>query len=198
MMGPIWILNEGWPRAFWCSYLVFGLFETWVWLRDRRAASGRSADKGSLGAVVLLLIAGIFAAFYVSHAFEFARLVVWEPAWRAPALVLIWLGLALRLWAILTLGAFFRVTVHLQDGHRMITAGPYRIVRNPAYLGSLMTLVGIGLGLGNWLSVLALLVAGLLAFGWRIRVEDAALTARFGEEHRAYRKRKAALIPFVW
>lgn len=197
-MDQVWLLSDGWPRAFWSSYLVFGLFETWVWLRDRRAASGTSADKGSLGAVVLVIIAGIFAAFYVSHTFEFARLVAWKAEWRALALVLIWGGLALRLWAILTLGAFFRVTVHLQDGHRMITTGPYRIVRNPAYLGSLLTLVGVGLGLGNWLSVLALFVAGLIAFGWRIRVEDAALTARFGDEHRIYRKRKAALIPFVW
>ena len=71
-------------------------------------------------------------------------------------------------------------------------------MRNPAYLGNLLTLVGVGLGLGNWLSVLALFLAGLIAFGWRIRVEDAAMTARFGDEHVAYRKRKAALIPFVW
>ena len=147
---------------------------------------------------MLVIIAGVFTAFYVSNAFEFTHIFAWKAEWRALALVLIWGGLALRLWAILTLGAFFRVTVHLQDGHRMITTGPYRIVRNPAYLGSLLTLVGVGLGLGNWLSVLALLVAGLIAFGWRIRVEDAAMTARFGQDHVAYRKRKAALIPFVW
>jgi protein-S-isoprenylcysteine O-methyltransferase Ste14 len=197
-MDNAWLLTIGWPRAFWCSYLVFGLFEAWVWLRDRRAASGENLDKGSLRAVVLVIIAGIFTAFYVANAFEFARLVAWKAEWRALALILIWGGLALRLWAILTLGAFFRVTVHLQEGHRMIVTGPYRIVRNPAYLGSLLTLVGVGLGLGSWLSVLALFLAGLIAFGWRIRVEDAALTTRFGEAHLAYRKRKAALIPFVW
>ena len=56
----------------------------------------------------------------------------------------------------------------------------------------------MGLGLGSWLSVLALLLAGLIAFGWRIRVEDAALSRRFGQAHLDYRKRKAALIPFVW
>lgn len=197
-MDQIWLLNAGWPRAFWFSYAAFGLFEVWVWLRDRRAASGEDADRGSLRAVVVVIVAGIFAAFYAANAFDFARLTQWKPEARLAALVLIWLGLALRLWAILTLGAFFRVTVHLQDGHRMITTGPYRIVRNPAYLGSLLTLVGVGLGLGSWLSVLALLLAGVIAFGWRIRVEDAALTARFGEAHLAYRKRKAALIPFVW
>ena len=196
-MDRIWLLDTGWPRAFWFSYAAFALFEVWVWLRDRRGASGRDADRGSLRALVAIIAVGIFAAFFVAR-FEFARLDAWKAETRLAALALIWLGLALRLWAILTLGAFFRRTVHLHDGHRMITSGPYRIVRNPAYLGSLLTLVGVGLGLGSWLSALVLALAGLVAFGQRIRVEDAALTARFGEEHLAYRKRKAALIPLVW
>jgi protein-S-isoprenylcysteine O-methyltransferase Ste14 len=199
-MGQVWLLNAGWPRAFWFSYAAFGLFEIWVWLRDRRGASGQEADRGSLRTLVAIIAAGIFVAFLVAYnpATTFARLDAWKAEARLAALVLIWLGLALRLWAILTLGAFFRRTVHLQEGHRMITTGPYRVVRNPAYLGSLLTLIGVGLGLGSWLSALVLAIAGLIAFGQRIRVEDAALTTLFGEAHVAYRKRKAALIPFVW
>ena len=123
-MDHAWLLTVGWPKAFWSSYVVFGLFEAWVWRRDRRAASGENVDKGSLRAVVLVIIAGIFTAFYVANAFDFARIVAWKVEWRALALLLIWGGLALRLWAILTLGAFFRVTVRLQDGYRMITTGP--------------------------------------------------------------------------
>ena len=197
-MDQAWLLNAGWPRAFWTSYAVFALFELWVWLRDRRAASGADADRGSLRALVIILGVGIFAAFFVANTAPAARFTAWKAETRLAALALIWLGLALRLWAILTLGAFFRRTVHLQDGHRMITAGPYRIVRNPAYLGSLLTLVGVGLGLANGLSVAILALAGLIGFGQRIRVEDAALTRQFGQAHRDYRKRKAALIPFVW
>jgi len=199
-MHQAWLLNAGWPRAFWISYGAFALFETWVWLRDRRAGGGEDADRGSLRTLVAVIAAGIFAAFLVAYnpVTSFARLGAWPAETRLAALLLIWLGLALRLWAILTLGAFFRRTVHLQEEHRMIITGPYRIVRNPAYLGSLLSLVGVGLGLGSWLSALVLALAGLVAFGQRIRVEDAALTRRFGDEHAAYRKRKAALIPFVW
>jgi protein-S-isoprenylcysteine O-methyltransferase Ste14 len=200
IMEPIWLLNEEWPRAFWFSYAVLALFEVWVWLRDRRGASGQDADRGSLRTLVAVIAAGLFAAFLVAYnpATAFARLTAWQAETRLAALVLIWGGLALRLWAILTLGALFRRTVHLQEGHRMITSGPYRIVRNPAYLGSLLALIGVGLGLGSWLSALVLAIAGLLGFGRRIHVEDAALTRQFGDEHAAYRKRKAALIPFVW
>jgi protein-S-isoprenylcysteine O-methyltransferase Ste14 len=197
-MDQAWLLNAGWPRAFWCSYAAFALFELWVWRRDRRAASGADADRGSLRVLVAVLAVGIFAAFFAAYGVKQARFTAWKAEIRLAALVLIWLGLALRLWAILTLGDFFRRTVHLQDGHRMITTGPYRIVRNPAYLGSLLTLVGVGLGLGSWLSAAILAIAGLIGFGQRIRIEDAALAAVFGEAHAVYRKRKAALIPFVW
>jgi len=197
-MGQIWLLNAGWPRAYWFSYATVALFEVWVWLRDRRGVTGESADRGSLRIVLAAIAAGLLAAFYAARAADFARLTAWKVEARLATLVLIWSGLALRLWAIMTLGAFFRRTVHLQEGHRMITTGPYRIVRNPAYLGTVLSLTGLGLGLDNWLSALVLAVAGLIGFGLRIRVEDAAMTARFGDEHAAYRKRKAALIPFVW
>ncbi len=197
-MGQIWLLNAGWPRAYWFSYATVALFEVWVWLRDRRGVSGESADRGSLRIVLGAIAVGLLAAFYAARAADFARLTAWKVEARLATLVLIWSGLALRLWAIMTLGAFFRRTVHLQEGHRMITTGPYRIVRNPAYLGTVLSLTGLGLGLDNWLSALVLAIAGLIGFGLRIRVEDAAMTARFGDEHAAYRKRKAALIPFIW
>jgi protein-S-isoprenylcysteine O-methyltransferase Ste14 len=197
-MAQIWLLNAGWPRAYWFSYATVALFEIWVWLRDRRGVTGESADRGSLRIVLAAIAVGLLAAFYAARAADFARLTAWKAEARLAALILIWSGLALRLWAIMTLGAFFRRTVHLQEGHRMITTGPYRIVRNPAYLGTVLSLTGLGLGLDNWLSALVLAIAGLIGFGQRIRVEDAAMTARFGDEHAAYRKRKAALIPFVW
>lgn len=197
-MDRVWLLTDGWPRAFWSSYAAFCLFEVWVWLRDRNNPGGEDADRGSLRVVAGTIAAGIFVAFYAAHAIEFTRITTFMAPVHAGALILIWSGLALRLWAILTLGAFFHRTVRLREAHRMITAGPYRIVRNPAYLGSLLTLVGVGLGLDSGLSVLALTIAGLIAFGWRIRVEDAALTRRFGQDHLDYRRRKAALIPFVW
>lgn len=197
-MGQIWLLNAGWPRAYWFSYAAVALFEVWVWLRDRRGVTGESADRGSLRIVLAAIAVGLLAAFYAARAADFARLTAWKAEARLATLVLIWSGLALRLWAITTLGAFFRRTVHLQEGHRMITTGPYRIVRNPAYLGTVLSLTGLGLGLDNWLSALVLAIAGLIGFGLRIRVEDAAMAARFGDEHAAYRKRKAALIPFIW
>jgi protein-S-isoprenylcysteine O-methyltransferase Ste14 len=104
--------------------------------------------------------------------------------------VLIWTGIALRLWAVRTLGRFFRVTVTVQDDHRLVDSGPYARLRNPSYTGSLITMAGVGLSIGNWLSLAAMALIPIFGFGWRIRVEEASLAARFGADYEAYRGRR--------
>ena len=47
--------------------------------------------------------------------------------------------------------------------------GPYRVLRHPSYTGGLLTMVGIGLAIGNWLSLLLVVLA---AYGYRIQVEE--------------------------
>jgi isoprenylcysteine carboxyl methyltransferase (ICMT) family protein YpbQ len=45
------------------------------------------------------------------------------------------------MWAILTLGRFFRFVVVIQEGHRIIDRGPYRFLRHPSYTGGLVATV---------------------------------------------------------
>ncbi len=187
-------------QAFYWSYAAWGLMEAWVFSRDRRRVAGQGADRSTLWVVVFGIGLSVAAAFYCARGGPpMARVVDSLREWLSPAGIgLIWAGMALRLWAILTLGGLFRTTVVIQDQHRLVTAGPYRLLRNPSYTGSLITLAGIGLALGNWLSLLAIVTGPLLAYGWRLKVEQAALRTRFGEAYDAYAKRTWALIPFVW
>ena len=113
-------------------------------------------------------------------------------------IALVWLGILLRLWAIETPGRFFRTKVVIQSGHELITRGPYRHLRNPSYTGMLVTLLGFGLSVCNWLSVLSLLATGVASFVRRIAVEDRALAERFGKEYQEYRASTWAVIPFLW
>ena len=73
--------------------------------------------------------------------------------WRWPVfvvgLVLMWSGIVVRQWAIALLGRFFTVDVRVQSGQTVVDGGPYRWVRHPSYSGMILTLVGIGLALGN-------------------------------------------------
>jgi protein-S-isoprenylcysteine O-methyltransferase len=86
----------------------------------------------------------------------------------------------------------------LDDDHQLITTGPYRLLRHPSYAGSLLTLAGLGLALGNWLSLLSAVLGALLGFIRRIPIEEAVLQARFGAEYTAYTQRTWRLVPFMW
>ena len=53
------------------------------------------------------------------------------------SILLIYVGMALRLYAITRLGAFFTTTVTVADQQTLIEAGPYRLIRHPSYTGLL-------------------------------------------------------------
>ena len=113
-------------------------------------------------------------------------------------MIVMWLGLAIRAWAIATLGGAFRTTVEVDPGQVVVSTGPYRWVRHPSYAGLLMILAGFGLSLGNWLASAICLVLTLPAVLWRIAVEEAELTRVLGDSYRRYQMRTKRLIPGLW
>jgi len=114
------------------------------------------------------------------------------------AIALLWAGLLLYIWAVLTLGAFFRTSVQLLDGQQLVRRGPYRVLRHPAYTGGILLFAGIGLAAGNWISALVAPLAAVVAYAWRIHVEELALRERFGAAFESHRKRTWAVLPPVW
>ncbi len=86
----------------------------------------------------------------------------------------------------------------IDDDHQLITTGPYRRLRHPSYAGSLLTLAGIGLALGSWLSLLLAVLGALIGFTRRIQIEEAALQTRFGAAYTAWAQRTWRLVPFMW
>ena len=106
-------------------------------------------------------------------------------------------GLVFRYWAIRALGRYFAPTVSLESDHRMVEAGLYRYIRHPSYTGTFITILGYGLALTNWLSLIVMLVLPGLAYEYRMRVEERMLIETFGEEYREYMKRTKRIIPFI-
>ena len=106
-------------------------------------------------------------------------------------------GILLRQWSIAVLGRYFSRTVGVQEGQAVVDRGPYRLVRHPAYTGSLLTMVGLGFVLQSGGAVLVLIAFFGAAFGYRIHVEEAVLTSKLGDEYVAYAKKTKRLIPYV-
>jgi protein-S-isoprenylcysteine O-methyltransferase len=196
--GPLYLQSPLWSEVFLGSFLAFVLHEVWVFSRDRRRVQGQRRDRGSFWVIVLLQNAGFYGCFAIPWVTRRGALPFEPEPLFWTAIGVFWLGWLLRFWSVLTLGKFFRTTVVVQDDHRLITSGPYRVLRNPSYTGALLMVLGIGLAQGNGLSVAAIVGGALLAYVWRIRAEEIALRARFGQSFDDYARRTWAVIPLIW
>ena len=112
-------------------------------------------------------------------------------------IALMWIGIAFRYYCMRVLGRYFTFDVPSQGGQTVVEAGPYRYIRHPSYTGAIITLVGFGLTLGNWVGLLALIVCGAIGYAYRIRVEETALVGALGEPYRRYMARTRRLVPFL-
>jgi protein-S-isoprenylcysteine O-methyltransferase len=121
------------------------------------------------------------------------------PAWGRIAAVAIFIaGLALRWWSIRILGRWFTVDVAIAQDHRLVTEGPYAVLRHPSYAGMLLAFLGLGLTYQNVLSLLLITLPVAAALARRIAVEEEALVGAFGEAYLEYRKHTRALSPWIY
>jgi protein-S-isoprenylcysteine O-methyltransferase Ste14 len=197
-MAPLAYTDVGAKYAF---YVVLGMFAASEWsirFRSQRNRGGTRKDRGSFYVVVFTAVLGIGAAFALAHSVQSAGINVARWPIFIIGLAIVILGMALRRWAVLTLGQFFTVQVQVRSGQTVVDTGPYRWVRHPSYTAITMSFVGIGVALENWLSLLVLIVVPTIGLVIRIRVEERALLEALGEPYREFSATRARLIPKVW
>ncbi len=121
------------------------------------------------------------------------------PLWlQTIGLLVFVLGTLLGVWAI-AVNKFFSSVVRIQTdrGHQVITNGPYRFVRHPAYAGNLFSILATSLLFGSlWSLIPALLVViGLLV---RTHLEDRDLRRELVGYEEYAQETRSRLIPGVW
>jgi protein-S-isoprenylcysteine O-methyltransferase Ste14 len=189
--------NMRYDAVFIVSYLGWILFEV-VTGRSRKAkGAAKGRDRGSFFFLVGLIWLGIFLDF--TFCFGVQRAAI---PWRRAeiffgGIALMWVGIAFRYYAMRVLGRYFTFDVAVHGGQTVVEAGPYRYIRHPSYTGAMITLIGFGLALGNWVGLLALIACGAIGYAYRIQVEESALVAALGEPYRDYMSRTQRLVPFV-
>ena len=106
-------------------------------------------------------------------------------------------GIAFLLWARLALGKMYFVSTsfgaQLYANHRLVTHGPFSIVRHPMYLGLLVAALGSLLLYQTWTTLAFVLFAPFVLR--RARHEELALAGEFGEEWQEYYRRVPAFFP---
>jgi protein-S-isoprenylcysteine O-methyltransferase len=180
--------------SFWC-WLIF---EIWVFSRDRRAVKTSSRARGNSLGVIIAIVIGITLGLNFPIIVPLLNIRNHFVIFFTLGITLLWIGILFRYWAIHTLGKFFRTKLDIQEHHELIMNGPYKYLRHPSYTGAMLTFIGLGFGIGNWLSIAVLITSGLTAYVFRIRVEERMLLKQFNKAYRDYKKKTWRLIPFIW
>lgn len=181
--------------------LIFGSAAIWIMLELHQSANHRPEGvKADQGSRFVLRLAVLVGAALASVATNFAPSATIRPAAVAAGIGLgfLWCGIALRFWSFRTLGRYFTFTVQTSDDQPVITSGPYRVIRHPSYAGILLAVFGIGLFIGNWWSLVGLVVAVACGLVFRIHVEEQALMRDLGPGYRSYAAAHKRLVPFIW
>ena len=166
-------------------------------LLARRMSGGPTAEKEptqkiimvftSLGFISLIVFPALDHRFAWSHMTPYAALA---------GDVLVAIG-----WLVIFLvfkeNTFTSATIELAPDQKVISTGPYALVRHPMYAGAIVMLVGIPIALGSWWGMLVI-VAMTPVLIWRLFDEEKFL-ARNLPGYVEYQDRvRYRLIPLVW
>lgn len=125
----------------------------------------------------------------------------WEKeltAWQLGLAIVFFALAALFSWtATRALGRQLRFDAGLSADHRLVTEGPYRVVRHPIYASMLSLLWGTGIVISSPLLFAIATICFVAGTEIRIHVEEQLLAAHFGAQYEEYRRRVAAYIPWV-
>lgn len=103
----------------------------------------------------------------------------------------------LTMSAIRELGKQWSLEARLVEGHKLVTSGPYSVVRHPIYTAMLGKLIATGIVISHWLIVLIAIVIFLAGTFIRTRFEERLLADAFGNEFNKWKARVPGLIPFL-
>jgi protein-S-isoprenylcysteine O-methyltransferase Ste14 len=154
-------------------------------------------DKSTLRLLWRGIAIGVIGGILLSHQ-PYGALPLPTAPVQITGLFLILAGLAIRWIAILSLKQFFTVDVAIGKDHTIVKSGLYAVIRHPAYAGTLLSFLGLGIFFMNILSLLVLVVPITAAFLRRMDVEEGVLLEAFGDEYRTYMASTRRIIPWVY
>ena len=200
-MLPLIYTNAGAAVIFLAACLIWNVPEMIGALKQTAKVSRKEAsvqDRGSMGILIGLQWGGIALNFLLGGLFPAAAITWQRTALFSAGVILILLGVALRWYAIWILGRYFTRDVAVSADQKVVQIGPYRYMRHPAYSGTFLTMLGVGLAMTNWASLVALLTCVFLGHMYRVSVEEKALSQTIGQPYVEYMHRTRRFIPFVF
>jgi len=207
-MGALLFLPAG-TLDYWEAWVFTAVFfacnvavTIWLMINDpklleRRMKAGPAAEKERaqkiIVAIAMLSFAGLGILSALDHRFG------WSDV---PASVVI-LGNVLVALSYLVFYFVFRentygaATIQVEKNQKVISTGPYALVRHPMYAGALILMLGFPIALGSWWGLL-MVIPGVAWIIWRLLDEEKFLSRNLAGYTEYKNKVRYHLIPFAW
>lgn len=163
--------------------------------RGKKQENTKNWDKVLLPLLVLLAYYGIYIIAGLGNRFNWDRLPM---EYFYSGLILYLLSCVFTVWPVLE-NKHFEETARVQEnrGHKVITTGPYRIIRHPGYAGLFTWAIASYLMFGTlYVGIVSLVIIVILCI--RTYMEDKMLKNELAGYLEYTQKVKYRLIPFVW
>jgi protein-S-isoprenylcysteine O-methyltransferase Ste14 len=200
---PAWTLNYWQAWAFLALFGVSGLAITVYLMKkdprllERRMLGGPMAEKEASQKIIMSLASIGFVALLVVSALDHRLHRSTVPLYVAIAGdFLVTFGRVI-IFCVFKVNTFASATIELAADQKVISTGPYAMVRHPMYTGSIIFILGVPIALGSWWGLLVSILI-MPALIWRLFDEERFLAknlAGYSEYQSTVRYR---LVPFVW
>jgi protein-S-isoprenylcysteine O-methyltransferase Ste14 len=166
-------------------------------LLERRMKVGPAAEKEKTQKIIMALAITGFVVLLVipalDHRFGWSS-VPWHPSVAADALI----ALAfLFIFFVFRENSYGASTIQVADDQRVISTGPYALVRHPMYAAALLMLAATPVALGSWWGLVVLLLITPVLI-WRLLDEEKFLERNLPGYIEYEKKVRYRLIPYVW
>jgi protein-S-isoprenylcysteine O-methyltransferase Ste14 len=205
----LFLFAPAWTLGFWQAWVysfVFVASAAWItaylWKKDpklleRRVNAGPAAEKEKSQQLIQLLAALAFVGMIVlpslDHRFS------WSDVPLSVVIVgqvLVVLGF-LIVFMVFKENTFAAATIEVAPEQRVVSTGPYAIVRHPMYSGALVMLFGTPLALGSWWGLL-MFIPMTVIITWRLLNEEKFLANNLSGYLEYCREVRYRLVPFIW
>ena len=198
-----------WTLDYWQAWIFLAVYSLSVlavtlylmkndpMLLERRISTGPGSEKRRSQKILNFLISKALFLVVVVPVIDH------RCAWSAVPLyvvaagdVLVALG-SLIIFFVFKENTFASAIIEIGTGQKVISSGPYALVRHPMYFGWLVTFSGVPLALGSWWGLFTLIPITLVIV-WRLLDEETFLAGNLPGYSEYQNRVRYRLVPFIW
>ena len=198
-----------WTFDYWQAWILLAVFFACTLLIDlylvkndpklleRRLKAGPGSEQEKSQKIIQAMAMVAFVAIFVLSALD--HRFGWSPVPPYVSVigdVLVALGLYF-VFLVFKENTFTSAIIEIDDDQKVISSGPYALVRHPMYIGALVMLIGVPLALGSLWGLVAIIPMTMVLIA-RLLDEEKFLAKNLAGYCEYQSKVKSRLVPLIW